>query len=648
MSEQAVLEQHTFLAVPYEKREQARKAIGQLSNGNNALSFDGDLGLWFAKAGTPLSKVEPWLPNPDLFQTPTHQDPIIEFSQVLEASGFVLPESPIFDGQKHRVATQDDKRGQKSGVYCAYNDGHPAGWYQDHRNHTEPQKWRASFAHSDPLAKLHIKAHQANKRTLREITAAKRYQHYAKRCSQAFQLMPHARIDHPYLAKKDVQPFPDVMQDKKGRIVIPLMDENHKIHSLQRISPNGFKCLKKGAQKTGHFFVVGCKPLKNGEPILYAEGYATAASISEATNRSVVMTVDAGNMPKVAEKLKACYPESQHLFLADDDRKNTVNKGIEKAKEAANLTNGYWLAPRFIQDQIEVGMTDFNDLAMSSGLSLVRQQIENHIEHCWPHLLSKVRTPEYNSITTDTDKSAISSDTGKAKPANQQLDEQFKPLAKLTHSRSNESINDAKPVTPKLQATLKPLPERISKLYLEIDNKYYFSSRPKCLAFIDKGNKLQTKLSHAQVVNDLLSIAQQRDWQSIKLSGSKAFKRQAWLQASLQNMNVRGYRPDKGDVKQLKALQAKSHSTQVKQQPTVQKAEPLNEIEPVKTKQALDKQSALKAAQEFCQSLQPEAQKQFMQKVMHKLENFFLKPRNTENSSTQTIKEPQHDRQLEH
>lgn len=150
------------------------------------------------------------------------------------------------------------------------------------------------------------------------------------------------------------------------------------------------------------------------------------------------------------------------------------------------------------------------------------------------------------------------------------------------------------------------------------------------------------------MVSDLLSIAQQRDWKSIKLSGSKAFKRQAWLQASMQNMNVRGYRPDKEDVKQLKALQEKSHSPQVTQQPKAQKAEPFNAIEPVKPKQAIDKQSALKAAQEFCQSLQPEAQKQFMEKVMHKLENFFLKPQNTEKSSPLTIKEPQHDRQLEH
>ncbi|MBM7072439.1 hypothetical protein JQC92_10400 [Shewanella sp. 202IG2-18] len=660
MNDEAVLEQQTFLAIPYEKREQARKAIGQLPNGSNALSFDADLGLWFAKTGAPLNKVEPWLPNPNLFQTPTHQDPTIEFTQVLESSGFVLPEPPLFDGQKHRVATLDDKRGQKTGVYCAYGDGHPAGWYQDHRNHSEPQKWSASFAHSDPLAKLHIKAHQANRRTLREITAAKRYQHYANRCSQAFQLMPEANINHPYLKRKVTIPFPDVKLDKKGRLVIPLMEENHKLHSLQRISPNGFKCLKKGAQKTGHFFVVGYKPLKNGEPILYAEGYATAASIAEATNRSVVMTVDAGNMPKVAEKLKAHYPDGQHLFLADDDRNNKVNKGVEKARESATLTNGHWLTPRFIRDQIEAGMTDFNDLAMSSGLSLVRKQIEDHIEHCWPNLKNKSTKIQFNSIEPVVYSQPESS---KHKPANSQLNKQLSPLAKLVQrdadndeksTKDSESIV-TKPSVTQSKSKLTTLPDRIGKNYLAIDNKYYFSSCPNCLAFVDKGSKLQTKLSHAIVIGDLLSIAKQRHWQSIKLTGNKSFKRQAWLQASMQNMAVKGYRPDKEDIKQLKALQARTNASVKTEQPPAQSQKPpetMNEI--AQATQPINKQSAVQAAQEFCKALQPEAQKQFMDKVMQKLEHFFLKPQKphiqnqNQNQNAHPIKEPHHDRQLEH
>ena len=344
--------------------------------------------MWYAKAGTLLSKVEPWLPNPNLFTQPTHQDPTLEFAAVLDSAGLVLNELPIFDGKVHRVKTMDDKSGQKSGAYAAYGDGNPNAWYQDHRNHPETQNWHASYQQTDPLAKLHIKAQQANQRNLREITESKRYQHYAHRCDQAFQLMPPAKSDQPYLKRKGVQAFPDVCQDKKGRLVVPLMDEHHRIHSLQRINGNGFKSLKKGAQKSGHFFVVGVKPITNGEPILYAEGYSTAASIAEATGRSVVMTVDAGNMPKVAAKLKQQYPESQHLFLADDDRKNKVNKGLDKAREAAEITNGHWLSPRFISDQIDYGMTDFNDLHVSSGAKVVNKQIED----IYRTLLARVET----------------------------------------------------------------------------------------------------------------------------------------------------------------------------------------------------------------------------------------------------------------
>ncbi|WP_133406850.1 LPD7 domain-containing protein [Parashewanella tropica] len=639
MNDEPVLEQQTYLAIPYEQRDKAIQQLGQLDNGRNAISFDAEKGLWFARKGTRLSKAEPWLPNPNLFNTPTHQDPNLEFAQVLESSGFVLNEPPLFDGQKHRVATIDDKRGQKSGVYCAYGDGHPAGWYQDHRNHSEPQKWHASFAQSDPLAKLHIKAHQANQRSLREITAAKRYQHYANRCSQAFQLMPPANLDHPYLLKKNVQPFPDVMQDKKGRLVIPLMDEHHKVHSLQRITPNGFKCLKKGAQKSGHFFVVGYKPLKDSEPILYAEGYATAASIAEATNRSVVMTVDAGNMPKVAEKLKAHYPNSQHLFLADDDRKNKTNKGLEKARQSAEITQGHWLSPNFISDEIEYGMTDFNDLHVSRGLEVVKRQIENHIQQCWPYI-DKPRPVTLNSIEAIVEQSH---QQAAPIPANPTLKQQFAPLTKLAKSANDEQV--PKEPKPKSAPTPTPstqnrIPDSLNKTYLAVNNKYYFSNRPSSLAFIDKGTKLQTKLSHAQIVEDLLVIAQQRNWQSVKLSGTKAFKRQAWLQASLQNMTVRGYRPDTNDIKQLKTLQT---SKDTKEQPHQPKST-VNEI--ANTPSNNNPKATLQSAQNYSQNIKPEIQQRFMQKVKQKLDGLLKQSHSQQNHNI--IKEPQHEQSLEH
>ena len=72
------------------------------------------------------------------------------------------------------------------------------------------------------------------------------------------------------------------------------------------------------------------------------------------------MTVDAGNLPKVADKLKDKYPDSLHVVLGDDDRKNAVNKGMAKAEEAATIANGVFTVPAFTAEEKERGLTDFN------------------------------------------------------------------------------------------------------------------------------------------------------------------------------------------------------------------------------------------------------------------------------------------------
>ncbi|MCL1079441.1 hypothetical protein D5R81_15430 [Parashewanella spongiae] len=588
-----------YLAVPYAEREQAKKVAGILQNGKSAIGFDSDRNLWFAKQGANLTRLQDWLPKPEKFDNLTSTDPVNEFAMQMQSAGLLLNELPLMDGKVHRVKTQDDKGSQKSGAYAGYNDGHPAGWYQDHRNHSEPKKWIASFKQSDPFAKLQIKAQLANREYQRQQAQSKKHQHHAKRCSQVFQLLPIANADHPYLKRKLAKVFPDVCQDKQGRLVIPLMDENHRVHSLQRIYANGFKSLKKGAAKTGHFFVVGYKPLTNGEPILYAEGYATAASIVEATGRSVVMTVDAGNMPKVAAKLKATYPQSGHLFLADDDYKNAVNKGVEKAKQAANLTQGFWLMPRFIRDQIEHGMTDFNDLFMSSGKSTVEMQIEDHIKKCWPYLIQKrpeQLLPELNSIAP-------------AEP---------------------DKFRSEKTVTPN---NIKPVLEH----YHQVENRYYFNRPPKQLAFIDKGNKLQSRLVNSKVITDLLTLANDRGWQQIKLSGCKAFKREVWYQAKLQGFDVKGYRADDKDKIRLQQAQPQ-------QRVVVNSTINLNQS----PNQNANQQTALESARTFSQVMQPASQQQFMAKVQQKLKVIFGKNTTiTEQHKGHSSKEVEHEHQFE-
>ncbi|WP_227508755.1 DUF5710 domain-containing protein, partial [Klebsiella aerogenes] len=398
MNEPNLATKNTVLIVSFEERNEAKKAAGKLENGENALGFDEEAKHWFAKPGADLSKLSKWLPDQHKGNPVQDNNPAAEFGATLAEAGFELDGLPVMDGKKHRVRTADDKKGEKTGVYAGYLDGVPAGWYQDHRIHDQPVKWVSTGQQVDAEAQAHLRAIAAQNRIDRENALQQQYAHNARRAGQVYNAMPVADGNQEYLVKKGVKAFPGVKADKKNRVVIPLVNEEGEVRTLQRISANGFKSLKKNGQKTGNFFVVGGE-LKNGEPVLYAEGYSTAASISEATNRPVVMTVDAGNLPKVADKLKDKYPDSLHVVLGDDDRKNAVNKGMAKAEEAAIIANGVFTVPAFTAEEKERGLTDFNDLHQSRGLDAVRDQVEGIItEHT--HKAETMADKEHEAINT--------------------------------------------------------------------------------------------------------------------------------------------------------------------------------------------------------------------------------------------------------
>lgn len=374
-NEAKVTQRKTYLVVPFKEKEKAKKM--RLSNGEKAISYDEKNKMWYAKAGTDTGLIADWMPDTTKVPEVTEGDPQSEFSQFLDNAGLIINGLPEMDGKKHRVSTVDDKGNKKSAVYVGYLDERPAGWYQDYKNNDEPVKWKATGKALAKEAQQHLKAINLQRSLVRKEQQAKRFIHHAARVSSAYNVMPDVGTSkHYYLQNKGIKAFPGVKLDKKNRIVIPLRNEKNEIRTLQRIDKKGFKLLKKGAEKNGNYFVVGDQPLKDGDPILYAEGYSTSASIAEATGRSVVMTVDAGNMPVVAEKINARYPNSPQIFLADDDHKLENNKGKLKAEQSAKLVGGQSEVPTFTEEEIQKGLTDFNDLHTSRGLDAVKHQVD--------------------------------------------------------------------------------------------------------------------------------------------------------------------------------------------------------------------------------------------------------------------------------
>lgn len=89
------------------------------------------------------------------------------------------------------------------------------------------------------------------------------------------------------------------------------------------------------------------------------------------------------------------------------------------------------------------------------------------------------------------------------------------------------------------KADSRAIPERIQSRYIQVGNQFHFANGD--LAFADRGRHLSTQLENTEVIRDLISIAKERGWNEIALKGSDRFRKEAWQQAHLAGLAVRGY-----------------------------------------------------------------------------------------------------------
>ncbi|HBE2304569.1 TPA: hypothetical protein KL309_004980, partial [Escherichia coli] len=391
----------TYLAIPHDQHQDVKKLAGKLEDGRQAVLFDREKKCWYARAGADLEKLKPWLPDKH-HSGVSSVDARTQFEDFLRTNGAILDaKNPVeMDGKKHRIRLQGDTGGKKSGSYVGHLDGHPNGWFNDFRDGGSEinATWSYSGEKPDPVAALHIKAVNAQEAWNRAEQTRLLHDQKARTSAQRYKRTAQAGHDHPYLQKKGVQAARGVHIDNRQGLVIPLYNTDGQIRSIQTIDPEGNKRLAKDAEKAGNFFVVGGS-LKDNHPIVLAEGYATAASCAMALRHPVVMTVDSGNLVKVAENLHARYPGSPMLFLGDDDLPKPGrpgNPGKEAAEKAARLTRGTAFVPHFTREEREQGLTDFNDLHQARGLAALTEQLTP----VWQQVLA--RCPAKENIVKET------------------------------------------------------------------------------------------------------------------------------------------------------------------------------------------------------------------------------------------------------
>src|SRR5262249_27530129 len=123
---------------------------------------------------------------------------------------------------------------------------------------------------------------------------------------------------HPYLQAKGIKSHGLRLHD--SALVIPMRDTAGLIHSLQFIGPDGEKRFLTGGPGKGGYFSIG----KPSGTVCIAEGFATAASVHEATGYAVAVAFNAGNLLAVALALRDKLPAARIVICADNDARDAL------------------------------------------------------------------------------------------------------------------------------------------------------------------------------------------------------------------------------------------------------------------------------------------------------------------------------------
>ena len=248
----------------------------------------------------------------------------------------------IPDGRIHRYRVAGDKSGSTNGWYVLRE--------QAGRQFATFGSWKTGQQH-------HWQDRQTTAMTQAERAELQRVRAEAARLAQAEQAKVHeaarakaqrlwdrarpATDGHAYLTRKRVRGFG--ARQLGEALLIPARDVAGVLHTVQFVYPDGQKRFLTGGRIKGCYCAIG----RPADVLLLAEGFATAATLFEATGHATAACFSAGNLVEVARCLRAKFPALKFVICADDDRGTKGNPGRTAALAAARAVGGAVALPVF-------------------------------------------------------------------------------------------------------------------------------------------------------------------------------------------------------------------------------------------------------------------------------------------------------------
>lgn len=127
--------------------------------------------------------------------------------------------------------------------------------------------------------------------------------------------------------------------------------------------------------------------------------------------------------------------------------------------------------------------------------------------------------------------------------------------------------------------------------YFKVKDQFYLKDPQNTPAFKDKGEKLSTKLDDPTIAHSMVDLARAKGWDCIRIAGSQEFKREVWLYASAQGLQVSGFKPTELDL--LKQAQLNGDVAKVVKSAGQQAPEVAHELGAAQQQQAARGQAGL-------------------------------------------------------
>ncbi len=280
--------------------------------------------------------------------------------QDMENSGLHPAEPIIADGVFRRIDDRDGKARNKLIGYVCYET---AGYYCHWSKLPEGRKWSVkSEVEFTPEEKRDYAIKMQKAIEARKKAEEQRHKECKERSVIIWAQSPVAPNNHPYLVKKSIEA--NGMRVYKDRLTVPVRNICDELMGLQYITCD-FKWFEDGTPVKGNFsYILG----DNSKPFYICEGFATAATIHQATGATVFIAFSCGNLLPAAEAIRANVGADKTIVIcADDDRLTAGNPGLTHATAAATAINAGLAVPTFPGDK----GTDFNDLSSISGIDAV-------------------------------------------------------------------------------------------------------------------------------------------------------------------------------------------------------------------------------------------------------------------------------------